>query len=59
MPTDILSEVDSFRTLEEALEWALARRPSGEIADVVKQDEYTLDVILRLAPDTFLVFDTT
>jgi hypothetical protein len=59
MPTDILGEVESFRTLEEALEWALARRPSGEIADVVKQDEYTLDVIVRLTADTFLVFDTT
>jgi hypothetical protein len=59
MPTDLLGEVESFNTLEEALEWALARRPSGEIADVIKQDEYTLDVVLRLTPETFLVFDTT
>ncbi|HWP42561.1 MAG TPA: hypothetical protein VNO14_04955 [Blastocatellia bacterium] len=59
MSADLLKEVESFRTLEDAVEWALARRPSGQIADVVKQDEYTLDVVIRLAPDTFLVLDTT
>ena len=59
MPADLISEVESFRTLEDAVEWALARKPSGGIVDVVKQDEFTLDVVIRLAPDTFLVFDTT
>ena len=59
MPPDILAQVESFRTLEDALSWAMARKPPGEIVDVVKQDEFTLDVIFRLTPETFLVFDTT
>jgi hypothetical protein len=59
MSTDILSDVKSFRTLEDAIGWVLARKPAGEVIDVVKQDEYTLDVVVRLTPDTFLVFDTT
>ena len=38
-------------TLEEVLRWG------GDVADVVVQDEYTHDVVLR--SPAFLVFDTT
>jgi hypothetical protein len=57
--TQILSEVEQFRTLEQALQWAFVQEPRGELIDVVAQDEYTHDVIIRMTPEVFLVFDTT
>ncbi len=59
MPTDVLSEVSSFRTLEQALHWAFARKPPAQLLNVVTQDEFTHDVVLQVLPDVFLVFDTT
>lgn len=59
MSARILNEVEQFRTLEQAMEWAFAREPRGELIDVVAQDEYTHDVVIRITPDMFLVFDTT
>jgi len=46
----------SFDTLEELVRW-----PLGMIQDVVIQDEYTHDVIVRIAShvSAHLVFDTT
>lgn len=55
----ILNEVDSFRTLEAVMQWAFARKPPAELLAVVTQDEYTHDIVIRVAPDVFLVFDTT
>ena len=59
MPTDILSEVESFRSLEEAVLWAFARKPPAEILNVVTQDEFTHDIVIRVTPEVFLLFDTT
>ena len=59
MSSLILSEAQSFHTLEGALKWAFARSPRGELAGVVAQDEFTHDVVVRIAADIFLVFDTT
>lgn len=58
MSAQILSEVEQFRTLEQALQWAFAREPRAELVDVIAQDEYTHDVIVRVTPEVFLVFDT-
>jgi hypothetical protein len=46
-------------TLDEALRFGFAQRPSWELADVVVQDEYTHDVILEGPAPAYLVFDTT
>jgi len=46
-------------TLEDVLAWARAQRPEAEIVDVIVQDEFTHDVIVRAAPPAFLCFDTT
>jgi hypothetical protein len=44
-------------TLEDVLAWA---HPRGyDVVDVIVQDEFTHDVIVRAAPPTFLCFDTT
>jgi hypothetical protein len=44
------------RTLEDVLAWTFANK--AELLEVIVQDEYTHDVIVR-APDQWLVFDTT
>ena len=59
MSDAILSEVEPFRTLEAVMQWAFARKPPAELLAVVTQDEFTHDIVIRVAPDLFLVFDTT
>jgi hypothetical protein len=50
-------EVAGFRLLEELVRWGFANeRP---IIDVVVQDEYTHDVIVRWSDRLVLVFDAT
>jgi hypothetical protein len=46
-------------TLEELLRFGFAQRPPWELVDVIVQDEYTHDVIIRGPEPAFLVFDTT
>jgi hypothetical protein len=48
----------SLRTLEEVLAWAFAQHPPAELLDVVVQDEFTHDVVVK-AREGYLVFDTT
>ena len=55
----LFEEVLPIQTLGQAIRWALARTPRAEFVDVVAQDEYTLDVIVRVTPHIFVVFDTT
>jgi hypothetical protein len=51
-----LTAATSFDTLEDLVRW-----PLGMILDVVVQDEYTHDVIVRVTshPSAYVVFDTT
>jgi hypothetical protein len=46
-------------TLEQLLCLGFAQRPPWELVEVVVQDEYTHDVIVRDPASQFLVFDTT
>ncbi len=47
-----------MRTLEDVLRWAHAT--GGEVVEVIVQDEYTHDVVVRvLATGGFACFDTT
>ena len=48
-----LAVVERFRTLEDVLAW------TTEIVEVVVQDEYTHDVVVRGPSPAFVVFDTT
>jgi hypothetical protein len=59
MPTAVLKEVKAFRTLDEVLRWALAKTPPAQVATVIGQDEFTVDVVFRIDEKTFLAFDTT
>lgn len=59
MPTAILNEVEAFRTLDEVLRWALAKTPPAQVADVITQDEFTSDIVIRLEENIYLAFDST
>jgi hypothetical protein len=59
MPTTILKEAEAFCTLAEVLRWALAKTPPAAVAEVIAQDEFTVDVVLRIAENLYLAFDTT
>jgi len=58
-PDPLQEEVLPVQTLGQAIRWALARTPRAEFVSVVAQDEYTLDVIVKVTPHLFVVFDTT
>jgi hypothetical protein len=58
MSTDLLSEVESFRTLEDVMRWAYGRKPPAQLHQVVTQDEFTHDIVIRVSEEVFLVFDT-
>ena len=59
MSEDFLKAVEAFRTLDEALRWALAKTPPAAIVQVIAQDEFTADVVLHIEENIFLVFDST
>jgi hypothetical protein len=55
LPADVLARVavaPSFATLAEVLRW-------GDIVDVIVQDEYTHDVVVRGPAAAYVCFDTT
>jgi hypothetical protein len=56
---EIARQVASMETLGAVIRWATARSPRAEFVNVVVQDEYTHDVVVRVAADLFAVFDTT
>ena len=49
--------VEKLRTLEELLMWCRAHR--AELVDVIVQDEFTHDVLVREASGSYLCFDST
>lgn len=46
-------------TLGDVMKWGLSLAPPRAPVEIVTQDEYTHDVVLELAHDCFLVYDTT
>lgn len=58
---DLLAIALGKRTLEDVVRWTLLR--GDELVEVVGQDEYTLDVVVRAnvtkGRSVFLVYDTT
>lgn len=49
--------VEQLRTLEELLAWCHAT--GAELVEVIVQDEYTHDVVVRERSGGYLCFDTT
>ncbi len=52
-------QVQGQRTLADVLAWSRAQSPPLSVAEIVTQDEYTHDVVVPLAADLVLVYDTT
>ena len=59
MVSELFDEVRWFQNLDQVIQWAFGRKPPAEVFTVVTQDEFTHDVVLKLEPGLFLVFDTT
>ena len=57
--TPISDEVRSIRSKREAIEWAQARTPGARFVNAVTQDEFTIDVVVRVDENVYVVFDTT
>jgi hypothetical protein len=55
----ILAELHQLATLKSVLTWALAREPRAEFVDVVIQDEFHHDVIVRVSDRVYAVFETS
>jgi hypothetical protein len=46
-------------SLGDVMTWIRRFDPPGEVLEVVALDEFINDVIVRVKPDFFAVFDTT
>lgn len=57
MREELLQDANRLRSLADVLPWALKR--GFMVANVVAQDEYSHDVLFRVADNCFLVFDTS
>ena len=55
----VFADVQGLATLQQVLRWSLARKPRAEFLDVVVQDEFHHDVIVRVAENRFAVFETS
>ena len=51
--------LERHATLQDAWDWMRAQHPPLDVTDVVVQDEFTHDVVVRLTDDLFAVYDTT
>lgn len=52
-------DLASIRSMSEALNWSRRCIPPATFVNAIAQDEFTHDVVVRLSPETFVVFDTT
>jgi len=60
MSDDFVHEsASTLGSLGDVLTWLRTFEPPGELLDVVGLDEFTNDVIVRVRPDVYAVFDTT
>ena len=46
-------------SLERVLNWGRSLTPPRDVEEILTQDEYTHDVVVRFERDLFLVYDTT
>jgi len=55
----VLPDLPPLTSLEALLGFLRRQDPPRSVTDVVTQDEFTHDVVVRWSKDTVLVFDTT
>ncbi len=56
---DLLDTLREFATLKGVLGWSLAREPRAEFVNVVIQDEFHYDVVVRVSDRVYAVFETS
>ena len=56
---ELLKELQAFATLKGVLTGLWHRRPRAEFVDVVIQDEFHHDVIVRVTDRVYAVFETS
>jgi hypothetical protein len=56
---DLLNELQQFATLKAVLTWSLRQKPTAEFVDVVIQDEFHHDVVVRVTDRVYAVFETS
>ena len=54
-----LGELQYLATLKSVLAWSLSQEPKAEFVDVVVQDEFHHDVVLRVTDRVYAVFETS
>jgi hypothetical protein len=59
LPSEVAETVATHRTLGDVTAWLRTLVPPRLLDEIVTQDEYTHDVLFALAPDCWLVYDTT
>ena len=47
------------RTLADVLAWGRSHQPARTVTEIVTQDEYTHDVVVKYDEQVYLAFDTT
>ena len=55
----VRAAVAGHRSLDQIFAWGRSQTPQVHPADVVKQDEFTHDVLVPLADGTWIVYGTT
>lgn len=55
----LATEVSEHRGLDDVFAWGRNQSPPVHPADVIKQDEFTHDVLVPLANERWLVYGTT
>jgi hypothetical protein len=57
--TRLCLDLEAFETLGQVFRWTQSLTPAAEFRDVVFQDEYTRDVIVRIDDRSYAVFGAT
>jgi hypothetical protein len=52
-------ELRAMSSLGEVIRWSTSRQPRAEFVDVIVQDEYNHDVVVRVSSTVYAVFETS
>ena len=52
-------ELRTMSSLAQVIRWSTSRHPRAEFVDVVVQDEFNHDVIVRVSCTVYAVFETS
>lgn len=53
------AQLAPLTSLQDVVRWAFSLRPPADVHEVVVQDEFSHDVVLRWRDGRWLAFDTT